>query len=143
MDRGRIAQQGAPAELYEAPASRFLADFIGDANLVDGELRRSPDGAFFAAAGVSVPVHADGMAAGPATLAMRPHRLRLMPAGQGTLPAKCTRAAYLGSRVEYVLETPWGDLLVFDADVRRAIARGDSAGVAFGADDVIVLPGTR
>jgi hypothetical protein len=44
--------------------------------------------------------------------------------------------------VEYVLETPWGELLVFDADVRRAIARGDSAGVAFGADDVIVLPGT-
>jgi iron(III) transport system ATP-binding protein len=143
MDRGRIAQQGAPAELYEAPASRFLADFIGDANLVDGELQRNGDRAFFTAAAVSVPVHADGVAAGPATLAMRPHRLRLMPAGQGTLPAKCTRAAYLGSRVEYVLETPWGDLLVFDADVRRAIARGDSAGVAFGADDVIVLPGTR
>src|SRR6478609_9474560 len=41
MDRGRIAQQGAPAELYEAPASRFLADFIGDANLVTGELQRN------------------------------------------------------------------------------------------------------
>src|SRR5215467_2675787 len=38
MDGGRIAQQGTPRELYEAPASRFLADFIGDANLVDGEL---------------------------------------------------------------------------------------------------------
>ncbi len=38
MDRGRIAQQGTPTELYETPASRFLADFIGDANLVDGEL---------------------------------------------------------------------------------------------------------
>ena len=54
MDRGRIAQQGAPAELYEAPASRFLADFIGDANLVQGELVRSPDGDSFRANGVSV-----------------------------------------------------------------------------------------
>jgi iron(III) transport system ATP-binding protein len=142
MDRGRIAQQGAPAELYEAPASRFLADFIGDANLVAGELQRNADGAFFSAGNVTVPVRADGVAAGPATLAVRPHRLRLTATGQGTLPAKCARAAYLGSRVEYVLETPWGELLVFDADVRKPIARGTSAGVAFDTDDVIVLSGT-
>jgi len=142
MDRGRIAQQGAPAELYEAPASRFLADFIGDANLVAGELQRNADGAFFSAGNVTVPVRADGVAAGPATLAVRPHRLRLTAAGQGTLPATCARAAYLGSRVEYVLETPWGELLVFDADVRKPIARGTSAGVAFDTDDVIVLSGT-
>jgi len=142
MDRGRIAQQGTPAELYEAPASRFLADFIGDANLVDGELVRDADGARFTAGNVSVPVRADGLAAGPATLAVRPHRLRLTPAGQGALPAKCARAAYLGSRVEYVLETPWGDLLVFDADVRTPIARGETAGVTFNVDDAIVLAGT-
>ena len=142
MDRGRIAQQGAPVELYEAPASRFLADFIGDANLVAGELQRNADGAFFSAGNVTVPVRADGVAAGPATLAVRPHRLHLVAAGEGALPAKCARAAYLGSRVEYVLETPWGELLVFDADVRKPIVRGASAGVSFDTDDVIVLPGT-
>ena len=76
MDRGRIAQQGTPAELYDAPASRFLADFIGDANLVAGELIRGPEGASFRAGNVSVPVHADGVATGPATLAVRPHRIR-------------------------------------------------------------------
>ena len=45
MDGGKIAQQGAPRDLYETPASRFLADFIGDANLVDGELVVTPRGA--------------------------------------------------------------------------------------------------
>jgi iron(III) transport system ATP-binding protein len=142
MDRGRIAQQGAPAELYEAPASRFLADFIGDANLVAGELTRTAEGASFRAGNVAVPVYADGVAAGPATLAVRPHRLRLTAAGNGVLPAQCLRAAYLGSRIEYVLDTPWGELLVFDADVRKQIARGDAAGVSFGVDDAIVLAGT-
>jgi iron(III) transport system ATP-binding protein len=142
MDRGRIAQQGAPAELYEAPASRFLADFIGDANLVSGELVRHADGAYFSAGNVSARVDADGLAPGPATLAVRPHRLRLTAAGEGLLPAKCLRAAYLGSRVEYVLDTPWGELLVFDADVRSPIARGAGAGVSFRPEDVIVLPGT-
>ena len=142
MDRGRIAQQGAPAELYERPASRFLADFIGDANLVAGELVRNGEGAFFSAGNVSAPVHADGIAAGPATLAVRPHRLRLTAAGQGMLPAECLRAAYLGSRIEYVLGTPWGELLVFDADVHSPVARGASAGVSFRPEDVIVLSGT-
>ena len=142
MDRGRIAQQGAPAELYERPASRFLADFIGDANLVAGELVRNAEGACFSAGNVSAPGHADGIAAGPATLAVRPHRLRLTAAGQGMLPAECLRAAYLGSRIEYVLGTPWGELLVFDADVHSPVARGASAGVSFRPEDVIVLSGT-
>ena len=137
MDRGRIAQQGTPAELYEAPASRFLADFIGDANLVAGELARDADGASFRAGNVSVPVRRRRRA--------RRARRRLpcvrigcgsTAAGQGVLPAKCLRAAYLGSRIEYVLDTPWGELLVFDADVRKPIARGASAGVSFGTDDV-------
>jgi iron(III) transport system ATP-binding protein len=142
MDRGGIAQQGTPSELYEAPASRFLADFIGDANLVAGELVRGTNGsASFTAGNVSAPVHADGVSAGPATLAVRPHRLRLTSAGEGLLPAECLRAAYLGSRIEYVLGTPWGELLVFDADVHSQLARGVSAGVSFRPDDVIVLPG--
>jgi iron(III) transport system ATP-binding protein len=142
MDGGRIAQQGTPAALYEVPASRFLADFIGDANLVAGELIRNSNGAHFSAGSVSVPVQADGVAAGPATLAVRPHRLHLVPASDGLLSAECLRAAYLGSRMEYVLGTPWGELLVFDADVRAPIARGDRAGVSFAPNDVIVLPGS-
>jgi iron(III) transport system ATP-binding protein len=142
MDAGRIAQQGTPTALYEAPASRFLADFIGDANLVNGELVRDSHATYFSAGGVRVRVDADGVAAGPATLAVRPHRLRLVAAGEGVLAAECLRAAYLGSRIEYVLGTPWGELLVFDADVRKPIARGDRAGVAFAPNDVIVLPGT-
>jgi iron(III) transport system ATP-binding protein len=90
-----------------------------------------------------VPVRADGIPAGPATLAVRPHRLRLTTAGDGLLPAECRRAAYLGSRIEYVLGTPWGDLLVFDAGVDAPLARGERAGVTFTPDDAIVLRGTE
>ena len=49
MEAGRIAQKGTPHELYESPASRFLADFIGDANLVDGEIEVGDGGATFTA----------------------------------------------------------------------------------------------
>ncbi|HEX7272395.1 MAG TPA: ABC transporter ATP-binding protein [Casimicrobiaceae bacterium] len=138
MESGRIAQHGAPRELYEKPASRFLADFIGDANLVDGEL--GPGGASFTAGGVSVPVQADGVRPGPATLALRPHRLRIVEPEQGLLEGTCKRAAYLGSRIEYVVATPWGELLVFDAEGRRVYARSERVGIRFDADAAVVLP---
>ena len=38
MSEGRFLQVGAPAEIYETPASRFVADFIGNVNLMDGTL---------------------------------------------------------------------------------------------------------
>jgi iron(III) transport system ATP-binding protein len=140
MDVGRIAQQGTPQQLYESPASRFLADFIGDANLVDGELANGAPGLRFVAGGVSAAVHAEGLPPGPATLALRPHRLRLTPAGQGVVPGECKRAAYLGSRVEYVVATPWGELLVFESDTDTPLERGTPVGVAFDPDAAIVLP---
>jgi iron(III) transport system ATP-binding protein len=138
MEAGRIAQKGTPQELYEAPASRFLADFIGDANLIDGELVVGAGGATFTAGGESATVRADGVAPGPATLAVRPHRLRLVAPGQGVLPGVCKRAAYLGSRIEYVVATPWGELLVFD-EARSPRGRDEPVGVTFDADDAIVL----
>src|SRR5688572_21359890 len=142
MDGGRIAQQGSPASLYEQPATRFLADFIGDANLVEGELTNEAGGLRFAAGNVSVPVRADGMSPGAATLAVRPNRLRVTPAGEGLLPGELKRVAYLGSRVEYVVATPWGELLVFDDAARRLLPRGAAVGIAFDPDAVIVLPRT-
>ena len=66
MESGRIAQQGTPHELYEQPASRFLADFIGDANLVDGDLMAEADGRVFAAGGfrpLLAGSHVQGLAA--------------------------------------------------------------------------------
>ncbi len=139
MNGGRIAQEGAPEDLYERPVSRFLADFIGDANLVDGELAPDTHGASFAAGGVALPVHAHGMAAGPATLAIRPQRLVLGDPGPG-IPGSVKRVAYLGSRVEYVVATAWGELLIFDGDVHRLRRRDEAVAVTFAPDAAIVLP---
>ncbi|MCC6868129.1 MAG: ABC transporter ATP-binding protein [Burkholderiales bacterium] len=139
MNGGRIAQEGPPADLYERPVSRFLADFIGDANLVDGEIAPTAGGASFAAGGVALPVRAHGVTAGPATLAIRPQRLVLGEPGHG-VPGNVKRVAYLGSRVEYVVGTAWGELLVFDGDVHRLRQRDEAVAVTFAPDAAIVLP---
>ena len=140
MNHGEIAQQGTPNSLYETPNSRFLADFIGDANLIDGELARAGEQASFASGGVSAPVRANGMEPGPATLAVRPQRLRVVDVAQGVVPGVCKRVAYLGSRIEYVVSTAWGELLAFDNELHPARRRDDAVGIAFDPDAVIVLP---
>ena len=40
MDQGRVLQIGTPVEIYEQPASRFIAEFIGESNLLNGTVRR-------------------------------------------------------------------------------------------------------
>ncbi len=140
MEKGRIAQQGSPQTLYRRPASHFLADFIGDANLVEGELAHQGNSAQFSAAGVSVPVQADGVAAGNVSLALRPHRLRLVAADGAALTGTCKRADYLGSHIEVLVNTPWGELLVFgDADAAPPPKPGAPIGLAFEPGDAIVL----
>ncbi len=140
MDRGRIAQQGSPQTLYRQPASHFLADFIGDANLVEGEILRDGEATLFSAGGVTLPVRSDGVAAGAATLALRPHRLRLIEPDGAALAGTCKRADYLGSHIEVLVRTPWGELLVFgDADATAPPLSGAPIGLAFDPHDAIVL----
>jgi len=76
MNEGRIQQVGAPLEVYDRPANRFVASFIGTPamNLIDGEIH---DGRF-RAAGIDVALQQPN---GPATLGIRPEKLRLAPAG--------------------------------------------------------------
>jgi iron(III) transport system ATP-binding protein len=135
MEAGRIAQQGSPQDLYQRPASRFLADFIGDANLVDGEL--SDGGRRFSSQGVSVAVNGEG--GGPASLALRPHRLRLTGVGQGRIDGTCGRVDYLGSHHEVLVDTAWGTLLMFVPDDAPPPAAGSVVGVDFDPAAAVVI----
>ena len=101
MDRGRIAQVGTPSDLYEHPASPFIAVFIGDANLIQGTVAQGQ----FTAPGMTLPVTGPD---GPATLSIRPERITLAPGG----PDRVITATYLGSRMEYTISAQVGEMLV-------------------------------
>ena len=142
MDRGRIAQQGTPAELYEAPASRFLADFIGDANLVAGELdpRR----------GRRVVSRERRQRAGARRRRCRRARrrspcVRIGCASRAPATACCPRnagARRISAAASNTCSARRGVSCScsMPAFTRRS-PRGASAGVTFAPEDAIVLPG--
>ncbi len=136
MEKGRIAAMGGPRDLYEAPSTRFIADFIGDANLINGELILVNGQHFFRAENVDVPVLPPaGMVDGLVALAIRPHRIRLGESEGSVLPGQVLRQAYLGSRMESLVATPLGELLVFSDALQAVAGPGQKVGVHFAPAD--------
>ena len=106
LDRGRIVQEGAPADVYEHPATLFAATFLGDANLFPGTVR---DGAVATAQGSfrsAAPLPPDGT---PITLAVRPEKVRLLaegavaPEGFNEFDATLRQRVYAGATSTFIL----------------------------------------
>lgn len=122
MKEGEIAQSGAPRELYEAPASSFIADFMGEANVVGCEVV-SLEGAdaLIRVGGIDHRVAARNAKPGPAKLAVRPGSISIAQSdGQG-LAGRVLHSAYLGGHVEYEVETDIGTLFIIDHAVETSL----------------------
>lgn len=111
MKNGRIAQIGTPRDLYERPNSRFVADFIGDANLIEGTIRRERGGCSFIAGTMNVELDKD-YPAGKAVIAVRPESLII---ANQIGDSKVRTVVYLGSKYEYNVTAPFGEVLVSTA----------------------------
>ena len=137
MQGGRILQMGPPRDIYEAPTHRFVADFIGDINLLDAEAL--PANAVRLADGtvLSVP-HA---ASGKVTLAIRPERARLVTAGSGQLQAQLLHTAYLGTSLLHKLRlADGGTFLIRQSDPQDSPpVIGSAVGLGLPSESLRVL----
>jgi len=134
MDKGRVLQVGAPAEIYERPATRFVADFLGEANLLDAET--TADGVRIAGTAVRV---ADARPAGArATLSLRPERVALATSGDG-LPCVVEETIYAGGEMKYVVRLADGQPLVVRAPLGAAHRVGDRVVAAFAPEHARLL----
>jgi iron(III) transport system ATP-binding protein len=95
LDGGKIQQIGPPTEMYDHPATRFVASFLGPANLIEGKIE---GGRFLAEDGISI----GGVtgASGPDCDSLRPHHIKLGPAGSG-IPAIVNEQEFLGESTRY------------------------------------------
>ena len=144
MNTARIAQDGSPRVLYEAPDSRFVADFIGDANLVPVEIERW-DGAIcdvrLGRIALWLP-HRD-VPVGAAELAIRPQALLIAGEGDGDcLQCRVVKAAYLGSHMEYwvLAEGLEKELFVIAPDVAAPLRVGQEVSVRLAPHGVALVP---
>jgi iron(III) transport system ATP-binding protein len=143
MADGRIAQAGTPIDLYEQPASRFVADFIGDANLVIAELvEERGERALVRLGTLDLDLARRGAHRGPVTLALRSESLRLHATRPDApaLPGRVAKASYLGKHREYTVETPLGALFVIDPTGQSVLSPGADAWITLAPRSVVIVP---
>ncbi len=116
MSEGRVEQVAAPTEIYDGPATVFVAGFIGQANLWPATLVASAEGkgtVTVSALGANLPAHSTGDLAGEVTLMVRPERIRVA-ADQASAPehavrVKVTSLVFQGPVVRLAGDAPDGN----------------------------------
>ena len=150
MQAGRVQQEGSPFEIYARPANRFVADFIGRVNFLEGRVvavegkstRLDVRGVI-----LEVPSPAAPLSTGhPATLVVRPETIHLAPTAAAEASAfrgTIRRTVYLGSTIEYEIE--WGKttiLAVIGSPLEHGIlAEGAEVAFNFPPGTTHLLPG--
>jgi spermidine/putrescine transport system ATP-binding protein len=112
MNRGRIEQLGPPTELYERPATAFVASFLGVSNLLLGDV--SGPGRVRLATGDEVSAEVGGRT-GRVAVGIRPEKIRLGRPGEGenSLAGTVRETAYVGVATQYVVDTASRTLIVY------------------------------
>jgi ABC-type Fe3+/spermidine/putrescine transport system ATPase subunit len=146
MNMGRIEQLGAPFEIYRRPASRFVADFIGDANFLDANVE---NGVATLADGTRMPCGRSSIR-GSAVLMVRPESLRVggfedMPAQ--SVRGKAVQSSFLGTHVRIAVETKCSAIPLIVAlhgeDPDSVPPENSGVAVAWAPEDAIVLPAEK
>ncbi|WP_211242245.1 ABC transporter ATP-binding protein [Paracoccus gahaiensis] len=147
FNQGKIEQVGTGPQLYASPATRFVADFVGDSAFLSGQVQdmtgtgatlRFADGTMLR----DLPLHGAGRPGGAADLMLRPERIDLTP-GRGregaSLPVTVEDVTFLGNSSTISARTPWGEVLAvrltFGHPLLGQVRRGDRLTVQWQAQD--------
>lgn len=153
MDQGRIVQTATPAEIYEAPNSRYVADFIGSVNLLEGTVRSAGPARvqIEAKAGLRIESEsATSLSPGqPAWFAVRPEKVRIAHAAPNDTAANAAAGevwdiAYLGDMTVYNVKLASGEIMRASTmnaarEVARPITWEDRVWLSWAPDAGIVL----
>jgi putrescine transport system ATP-binding protein len=157
MDRGRIVQVGTPADIYESPATRFVADFIGSVNMFEG--RVSEQGADFVhieCSELGCAVRAErgvrGVRGTTVWTAIRPEKISISrehppgaaDGGENAVRGTVREIAYMGDMSIYLVQIPSGKMLrVTLPNIRRGderpLAREESVWLSWHGSSPVVL----
>ncbi|SMX38619.1 ABC transporter ATP-binding protein [Maliponia aquimaris] len=136
MSGGKLLQVGTPHDIYDHPVNRFVADFIGETNFLEGRV----DGTGVRiGTGDVLAVSLDGQQ-GDVTLAIRPEQVSLAAPGSG-IAARITESTYLGTDTHYTLALGDGSRIIarVQSNARLALQVGDEVGVQIDSRAVQVL----
>lgn len=139
VDRGRLVQIGTPRELYNRPRNRFVAQFVGDANVLEGMIASSGPGSAVLTTSmdthIAVPTDRAWSKGEHAALIVRPENVLIEPAGLGATQrfawGRVRREVFLGDCVRVDVDTDGGSISVRAATHAAAVRAGDEVDLSW------------
>ncbi len=144
MREGDIEQQGPPKDLYRRPSSAFVANFIGESNVVSAQLEK--DGESFriklGEAIIDLPENRITARPGDIKLSLRPEMFRLKEAGDPAteVAGEIVQSAYMGPVIEYNIKTAMGEIFTTATATGREFKPGDRVFLHLHPEELIILP---
>ena len=139
MRNAAIAQIGSPRELYDAPVNAFVADFIGEANIIPCEIVGiDGDMAEIDIDGYRHHLASRDLPRGKGRLAVRPARIVL--GEEAGFEATVAKATYVGVRMEYSIDASFGSLFAVQDDVMNPLEVGSKTRVSFRQTGPVLIP---
>jgi ABC-type Fe3+/spermidine/putrescine transport system ATPase subunit len=146
MRDGQVLQLAPPKTLYERPANRFVADFVGTNNFLSGVCRGPMAGGVAVETGIGVVRASPTARVGPGdtcVLAVRPENIALGAEHENTFDGRVVLAAYLGNTLRYDVEV--GEGVVLKVDIgdpwhHEVLPSGSRVRVTFPASAALTLP---
>ena len=137
MNAGRAEQVGPPHEVYERPATGFVANFLGKTNVIDAEIRADGNACAAFIGDGRWPLQ-DGAAAGPASIAVRPEKIGFADAALAcSLGGTVRTRIFQGNHWLYQVETPCGLLTVIRQNTGEAApGEGEPVRLTWRAEDM-------
>ena len=134
MRRGEIQQIGTPQDIYNEPENAFVADFIGESNILDGTMLRDEYVRF---CGTEFHCLDRGFAKNePVDVVVRPEDIELVPTESGQISGVVTKVIFMGVHNEITVETPhftWTVQSILSASL------GDGVGLRLTPDDIHIM----
>ena len=120
MNAGKVEQLGTPVELYEHPRTEFVANFLGQSNLLDCAVTASGDSGVVDVHGNALRVPAERLpAAGPVRIGVRPEKIDIVPVDgddhndrRNHLEGTIVDSSFIGVSTQYLVRMPWEDELM-------------------------------
>tara|TARA_B100001113_G_scaffold164344_1_gene134405 strand:+ start:95 stop:1150 length:1056 start_codon:yes stop_codon:yes gene_type:complete len=141
MNNAVIAQEGSPKNLYNFPKNRFVANFIGDANVVEAKINNKNSNSYdLKIAEMNIKVNSDIELDGNVSIALRPEKIFInREKNENCIHATINNASFVGNSYQYILNSEAGKLYVVSGETNNIFKVGEKVFLSINDQDVIIL----
>ena len=141
MNNAVIAQEGSPKDLYNNPKNKFVANFIGDANVVSVEIESKEGNSYkLRLAEMQINITSEHILSGKVYVALRPEKINIQNNKiENSIKAKVTNSSFVGNSYQYIVNSNIGKIYVVSNDTINIFNIDDEVFLSFDEKEVKIL----